>query len=104
MACNVSLTSLGLSSTKRISGRRSSMIGSLRREVEGCAPVDGRFGPDTSGMTLYDALCDGQAHAGAFEILGAVQPLEDAEQLVGVLHVEAGAIVADKADMCAANL
>ena len=35
---------------------------------------------------------------GALEVLGAMQPLEDAEQLVRVLHAEADAVVADEDD------
>src|SRR6202171_3448951 len=85
-ACSVSLTSLGLSSTSRISARWSAMNLSLRREVECCPPVDRRLGPDTPAVTLDDALHDRQADAGAFEILDAMQALEYAEQLVGVLH------------------
>ncbi|MCY1546794.1 hypothetical protein D9M68_828090 [compost metagenome] len=40
----------------------------------------------------------GQTDPGALEILAAVQAFEDAEQLVGVAHVEADAVVAHKDD------
>ena len=40
----------------------------------------------------------GQADAGALELLRAVQPLEDAEELLDVLHVEAHTVVADEED------
>ena len=69
---------------------------SLRCEVERRAPIDRRFRPDPPAVTLNDALDDRQADAGALEILRAMQPLEHAEQLVGVAHVETGAIVANK--------
>src|ERR1700730_17420380 len=98
-ACSVSLTSLGLSSTSRISARGSTMIWNLRCEVERRAPTDGCFNPDTPAVALDNALDDRQAHASAFEILRAMQSLEYAEQLVGILHVEASAIVADKEDL-----
>jgi len=49
-------------------------------------------------VTLNDALDNGQADAGAFEFIAAVQALKDTEQLVGILHVEAGAVVAHKYD------
>ena len=46
--------------------------------------------------------CDGgQADAGAGEVLGRVQPLEGAEELVGVGHVEARAVVAHEVDALA---
>ena len=53
---------------------------------------------------MDDALHDREADAGTFEILRAMQPLEHAEELVGVSHIEAGAIVADKDDLFAADL
>src|SRR6185295_5900619 len=56
------------------------------------------FRPDASAVTVDDALNVGQADAGAFKIAGAMQPLEDAEKFVGVLHVEAGSVVPDKED------
>ena len=46
-------------------------------------------------MTMNNALDNGQAHAGALKFLDAVKALEDAEQFVGVLHVETDAVVAN---------
>ncbi len=40
----------------------------------------------------------GQSDAGAFEIVLAVQSLEDAKQFVGIVHVETNAVVPDKND------
>ena len=51
--------------------------------------------PDPSAVPLDDALDQGQAHAGSFKLIIAVQPLEDAEEFVGVFRVEADAIVLD---------
>src|SRR5581483_8104644 len=61
-------------------------------EIEDRALIDLRLGPDAPAVTRDDALDDGQAHAGAFELLIAVEPLKDPEQFVRVLHVEAGAV------------
>jgi hypothetical protein len=36
--------------------------------------------------------------SGALELAGRVQPLDDAEELVGVVHVETGAVVANEED------
>lgn len=51
-----------------------------------------------SAVAFDDALDDRQADAGAFKFLGAVQALEDAEQFVGVFHIETDAVVADEND------
>ena len=47
-------------------------------------------------MPEHDPLGDGQADAGALEFLAGVQPAEGGEQLGGVGHVEAGAVVPDE--------
>src|SRR5437764_845110 len=44
----------------------------------------------------FDSIHRGQANARALEIFGAVKALEDAEQLIGILHAEADAIVANE--------
>ncbi len=44
-------------------------------------------------MALDDAPHAGQADAGALELFHAMQALEYAEQLAGILHVEADAVV-----------
>jgi hypothetical protein len=49
--------------------------------------------PDPPAVPLDDPLNDRQAYAGAFEVARVMQPLENAEQLVDVPHVEAGAVV-----------
>src|ERR1700752_832260 len=49
-------------------------------------------------MSLDDSLRRREPHARAFELLVAMQPVEDAEQLVLVLHVEARAVVGDAID------
>ena len=50
---------------------------------------------DAAAVARDDAAHVGQTDAGALEILGAVQALEDAEQLAHVFHVEADAVVGD---------
>jgi hypothetical protein len=47
-------------------------------------------------MLVYHALHQGQADADSLELRGTVQPLKNAEQLVGVLYVEAGGVVLDE--------
>src|SRR5437667_12841006 len=65
-------------------------------EIKCRAPVPFRFHPDPSTVLLNNALHRGQANARALEIFGAVKALEDAEQLIGILHAEADAIVANE--------
>jgi len=45
-----------------------------------------------------DAFDDRESDAGTFEFAGAMQALEYAEQLVGILHIEAGAVIPDVED------
>lgn len=52
------------------------------------------LGTDAAAVAGEHAAHAGQADAGARVVAGLVQPLEHAEQLAGVLHVETGAIVA----------
>src|SRR5438093_1586472 len=92
-ACSANFTSLGLSSTSKISTASGMMAPSLEGEVEGGALIGLGVGPDASAVALDDALHDGQADSGPLVLLGPVQPLEDAEQLVGVAHVEADPVV-----------
>src|SRR5689334_5309570 len=54
-------------------------------------------------MTLDDAANVSEADAAALEVLRAMKPLEDSEQLVGVLHVEAHAVVPDVDDVLGAR-
>src|SRR6202035_1192220 len=47
-------------------------------------------------MLLHNALHGRQTYAGSWKVLWAVQPLENSEKLVGVLHTEADSVVAHK--------
>src|SRR5688572_28270589 len=85
--------SWGLSSTSRISS--CSTIGLPRqREVKAGALANPPFGPDPPAVAAHDALHDRQPNTGPGELVGAVQALEDAEQLLDVAHIEADAVVA----------
>ena len=62
------------------------------------ALADGAFGPDSTAMTLDYSLDVRQPDTIAFEFVLRMQPLEDSEKLVGLLHVESRAVVANKGD------
>jgi hypothetical protein len=47
-------------------------------------------------MKLSNALADRQSDAGSGYLGWAVQPLEKAKDLIGIVHVEAAAIVLDR--------
>src|SRR5665647_2484354 len=47
-----------------------------------------RFGPDPAALFFQRLLGDGQADAGALELICAHQPVEQAENAVDVFHVE----------------
>src|SRR6266513_2331871 len=89
----VNVTSSGLSSTSRIFPAFTRA--SSQREVERRTLFDGAFGPDPAAMPVDDAAHGGEPNPGAFEFRRRMEPLKHAEQLVGVAHVEAGAIVLD---------
>ena len=55
-----------------------------------------RLGPDAAAVAVDDPLHDRQAHPRALVILGPVQPLEHAEELMGIPHVEPHAVVPDE--------
>src|ERR1700693_5814144 len=104
--------SSGSSSTNRISTGSLSIISSfqesrwfqaglfqlllacrLQSEIECGAFIQFRFGPDPAAVLVNDPLHCGQPDAGAFEVLPAVQTLEDPEQFVDVLHAEPDPVV-----------
>ncbi len=58
--------------------------------------VNSSLGPDSSTMTLNNPLDNGKTHAGSFELLCRVEPLEHTEQLFAILHVEPRAVVFDE--------
>ena len=63
---------------------------------EGRAFAGFAAGGDGTAMTVGDAAADGQAHAGAFVFAAAMEALEHGEDFVGVLFVEADAVVLDR--------
>src|SRR5690606_4407799 len=65
-----------------------------KREAEGGAAPGFAVRLGAPTMARQHPAHAGQADAGAGEFAGRVQALEYAEQLAGVLHVEAGAVVA----------
>src|SRR2546430_15763899 len=64
-----------------------------QREVERGALVHFALGPHAAAMPLHDPFHDRQADARALELLGLMEPLKYAEQLVGVARIEARAVV-----------
>lgn len=64
-------------------------------EPEGGADIDLTLGQHLAAMLLDKALDDRQADAGAGKFVHAMQPLEQGEQLILVVLLEAGAIVLD---------
>src|SRR5262245_14345641 len=72
--------------------------GVRQTEVERGAGINGAFGPGASSVAVNDSPDVGQADAGAFELIGAVQALEDSKQCVGIAHVEGDPVVANAED------
>ena len=80
-----------------MSSPRWSVRGSAEGEPDGGAGSSRRVDvdPDPAAVELDDLLRERQADAGAGVVLAAVQPLEDDEHLVGVLGLDADAVVRD---------
>src|SRR5262245_45806169 len=57
------------------------------------------LGPDAPTVAVDDALHNSEAHACALILLGAVQPLKDAEEPMSIAHVETYAVVFDEVDV-----
>src|ERR1700730_7231969 len=93
----ISSASASLSSTSKIStaSKSSTLISSGQCEREHRAVVHFAFGPHSSAVSGNDAVDDGKSHAGAGELVDAMQSLEYAEQLSRVVHVETHAVVSD---------
>src|SRR3990172_1179547 len=99
-AWSASLTSLGLSSTSRISmGLSVIVFFSFDRKIEHRAFVHFSLHPYAPAVALDDALYDGQTHARALVLFRAVKSLEHAEKFVHVFHVKAHAVVAHKVNL-----
>ncbi len=62
-------------------------------EVKDCSLIFFPFGPDPAAVAVDDALDDGKTHARALIFGRAVEPLEYAEELVIVTHVEADTVI-----------
>src|SRR5487761_146674 len=72
------------------------VAGRCERKGEGCAVVNFSIGPDAAAVFFDNALNRGEPYSVPFEILGAVQPLKNTEQLVTILRIEAGSVVANE--------
>src|SRR5918995_516024 len=90
MLLRVSARSVSASSSVRGGSARR-----LKRKVEGRTLPDRRARAHVAAMLVHDALHGRESNSGAGELTIAVQSLKWREQLVGVLHVEARAVVAD---------
>src|SRR2546427_536108 len=104
-ACNASSTSLGLSSTNRIStGLWFIGASPFKSEIESGAFIQLRLSPHAATMPVDDTLDDGETDTGPFVFLSPVQALEHAKEFVHVAHVKASAIVFDKVNGFAVSL
>jgi hypothetical protein len=55
--------------------------------------IDASFGSDLAPMAVDDPPNGRESDPGAFELFREMQTLKYAEQLIDILHVEAGAII-----------
>src|SRR3990172_3263154 len=92
-----SSASAGLSSTRRMSTSSNLSIWSSfrQRKIERGSFAHFALGPDPPAVPGHHAPHDGKADAGSRKLLRRMQPLEHAEKLVVVLHIESGAVVLD---------
>ena len=72
------------------------MVGSVTKNV---APCPGHaFCPGFPAMAVNNAPDIGEPDAGPFKFIRSMEPLKDAEQFVGIAHIESYPIIADKHD------
>src|SRR5580704_3224828 len=90
--CLVPLSS-SLASSRSSVALRFNLFCRSECEIERRALAQFRICPHSAAMFLHDALHGSQADAGTFKVLRAMQTLEDSEQFVHILHVEADTIV-----------
>src|SRR5438477_351725 len=79
---------------RRQGGGRGLVI--VQSEEEGRAAAGRGLGPDASAMAPHDPCCRRQTQTDAFKLLLAMQALKQAEELVGIFHVEADAVIANE--------
>src|SRR3970282_1313459 len=93
-----SSASAGLSSTRRMSTSSNLSIWSSfrQRQTERRSFAHLPPAPAPPAVPGHHAPHDGKADAGSRKLLRRMQPLEHAEQLVVVLHIESGPVVLDK--------
>ena len=73
--------------------KADSFLAIRERQKKRAAFAGRRFCQDAASVFLRDQLHDGQAYAGAFVLLGIVQPLEETEELLLLVGVEADSVV-----------
>src|SRR5882724_3037974 len=95
-----------LSSTSNMSTAPKSSIAHLRRKGEGKHRTAVHFAirPYAAAMPRHHSLDDGKAHAGAAELVRAMQSLEHTEQFVGVFHIESHPVVPYREDILGSAL
>src|SRR5438874_8229547 len=64
--------------------------------MERGAPTEPRFDPDAPPVALDHLLADGKADAGAGVLTHGMQPLEQHEDALEVLRLDADAVVGDR--------
>src|SRR5580658_128954 len=97
-ARRTSSASASLSSTNRISiaSKSSIPLSPGWREREYRAVVHLAFGPHPSAVPGNHPMHDGESDARAAKLVGAVQALENAEELVRIIHIESDPVVPDR--------
>src|SRR5258708_24098211 len=96
-ARSVSGSSLGLSSTSRITLLFiSCLLGIWECEIERRALVHGPFGPDAPSMPVDDPLHGCQTDTRALEFTCRMETLKCAERFTDIGHVEARAVITDE--------
>ena len=80
----------------RLRGPTAAAEGDSLRPALGFWFCEVAFLPHTAAVTLNDPLHRRQSHPRPFKLIGAMQALEGGKQLVGIGHIKADAVVADK--------
>src|SRR5579862_315433 len=91
-----------LSSTNKMSTVLLVMVS--QGKIESRAVVHSGLGPNATAVSLDNPVNNRQSHARAIKLIGAMKPLENMKQFVGISHLKPGPVVLHEINRLVLNL